>query len=363
VMSLFLVLFAMGIGIGSVLCNRLLKGVLSMAYVPVASFGMAVSAIAFYIMTRHWTPVAGAGELAGISEFLSVPMAWGMCLSLFLFTLCCGIYNVPLYVLMQSRAPKEFIARVIAGNNIINAFFMFVAAGVCALLLYAGMSLPVIFFVTGILCLCITAVLLRMIPRALSQVFLRAFFKLFFRLRVEGLENFGAVQNQKVIVTPNHVSLLDGFLICALLPGRIGFAIDEAWMQKWFMKIIGRMIYALPISTTNPLAVRTLINELNSGRTVIIFPEGRITTTGSLSPLQPGAAVLAHKTDAWVVPVHISGAERSLCSYLRGKIKRTLFPKIIMTVGKAQKLEAPAELQGAALRRALVEQHKKMMEK
>jgi len=251
---------------------------------------------------------------------------------------------------------------VIAGNNIINAFFMFASAGVCALLLHFGMSLPVIFLVTGILCLGVTAALLRSIPRALSQVLLRAFFKLFFRLRVEGLENFGAVQNQKVIVTPNHVSLLDGFLICALLPGRIGFAIDEGWMRKWFMKIIGRMIYALPISTTNPLAVRTLINELNSGRTVIIFPEGRITTTGSLMPLQPGAAVLAHKTDAWVVPVRIEGAERSLASYLRGKIKRTLFPKIIMTVGKAQKLEAPEGFQGAALRRALVEQHQTMME-
>ena len=361
VMSLFLVLFAMGIGIGSVLCNRLLKGVLSMAYVPVASFGMAVSAIAFYVMTRHWTPVASVQPLANITEFLSVPLAWGMCLSLFFFTLCCGIYNVPLYVLMQSRAPKEFIARVIAGNNIINSFFMFVAAGVCALLLHAGMPLPLIFLVTGILCLGVTAALLRSIPRALSQVLLRAFFKVFFRLRVEGLENFGAVQNQKVIVTPNHVSLLDGFLICALLPGRIGFAIDEDWMRKWFMKIIGRLVYALPVSTTNPLAVRRLMAELNAGRTVIIFPEGRITTTGALSPLQPGAAVLAHKTGAWIVPVRIEGAERSLASYLRGKVKRTLFPKITLTVGEPQKLEAPAELQGAVLRRALVERHRAMM--
>ena len=358
VVSLFLVLFAVGIGTGSILCEKLLKGVLSVAYVPMASFGMAVFAIIFYVTTLYWTPF---DDLAGIGQFLSVPLAWVMCLCLVLFTMCCGIFNVPLYVQMQSRAQPEILARVVAGNNIINSFFMVLGAAVCALLLWAGLPLPKIFLLVGVLTLGVTAFSVILIPRGLSQTLLRIFFKLFFRLRIEGLEHCAKVAGERVIVTPNHVSLLDGMLISALLPGRMGFAVDEEWAQKWFMKILACVMYTVPVSTTNPLAIRRLIAELKSGRMIVIFPEGRITTTGALMPLQPGAAVLAHKTDAWILPVHIAGAERSLFSYLKGKIKRTLFPKITLTVGEPRKLSSHSELQGVALRRTLLDEHRQMM--
>ncbi|MCL1887926.1 MAG: MFS transporter [Kiritimatiellaeota bacterium] len=364
VVSLFLVLFAVGIGMGSLLCNRLLKGVLTLAYVPMASLGMAVSAGAFYFLTRLWTPIEPAGGgMAGILDFAREPLAWGMCLCLVFFTMCCGLYNVPQYVLMQSRTRPEILARVIAGNNIINSFFMVLAAGVCALLLHLGLPLPALFLVVGVLSLGVAAAAAKMIPRALSQVFLRAVFKVFFRLKMEGLEHFAAVAGDRVVVTPNHVSLLDGFLVSALLPGRIGFAIDEGWMRKWFMKILARLIYAVPVSTTSPLAMRALMAELRSGRTLVVFPEGRITTTGALMPLRPGAAMLAHKTDAWIVPVHIAGAERSYFSYLGGKIKRIPFPRITLTIGAPQKPAPPAGAQGVELRRALLEQHRAMMGK
>ena len=361
VVSLFLVLFAVGIGIGSLLCNRLLRGVLTVAYVPVASFGMAVFAVAFYAMTRRWTPITPAGELAGVLAFFREPLGWGMCASLMLFTMCCGLFNVPLYVLMQSRTRPEILARVVAGNNILNSLGMVVAAGVCAALLQTGLALPKIFLVVGVLSLGVTYAAARMIPRGVSQTLLRVLFKACFGLRMEGLERFAKVAGEKVIVTPNHVSLLDGFLIWALLPGRIGFAVDEGWMRKWFMKILGRITCAVPVSTTNPLTVRRLMAELKSGRMLVIFPEGRITTTGSMTPLQAGAAVLAHKLDAWILPVRIAGAERSLFSYLRGKIKRTMFPRITLTVGEPRKIAAPAGLQGAALRRELAGQHLEMM--
>lgn len=358
VVSLFLVVFSVGIGAGSVCCNKLLKGVIAATYVPVACLGMAVFSIAFYVALLLWVP---GSETVGVAAFLRSPLAWVMCVVLFCFSFLGGVYTVPLYALMQHRTESGILARVVAGNNILNALFMVTAAVVCALLLRMGLPLPALFLLVGVLTLGVTAVVMRLVPRGLSHIVLRAIFRLFFRMRIEGLERYASVAGEKLIVTPNHVSLLDGFLIAALLPGRIGFAVDEEWMQKWFMKIMSRLIYAVPVSSTNPLAIRMLMSELKSGRTLVIFPEGRITTTGSLMPLHPGAAMLAHKTGAMILPVHIAGAERSVFSYLKGKIKRALFPKITLTVRTATLLTPPAEAKGEELRRALLEQHRTLM--
>src|SRR5690606_22529938 len=155
-------------------------------------------------------------------------------------------------------------------------------------------------------------------------------------------------------VAPNHVSLMDGPVMHAILPSHAAFAVDTAISQAWWVKPFLKLINAHTMDPTRPMATRTLVNLVKQGETLVIFPEGRVTVTGGLMKVYDGAAMIADTADAWVVPVRIDGLERSSpWSYLRAsQIRKSWFPKVRVSILPPRKLAVPPELKGKARRQA-----------
>jgi acyl-[acyl-carrier-protein]-phospholipid O-acyltransferase/long-chain-fatty-acid--[acyl-carrier-protein] ligase len=177
-------------------------------------------------------------------------------------------------------------------------------------------------------------------------------FRAAFRVEVRGLENLPAV-GTRMLIAPNHVSLIDGPLLHATLPIDASFAVDTGIAKAWWAKPFLRQIRHYTMDPSKPLAARDLIKLVASGEPVVIFPEGRITVSGSLMKVYDGTAMIADKADAVVVPVRIEGAQRSFLSYLKnGEIKRSLFPKVTISILSPVKLAVDAALRGKARRNA-----------
>ena len=157
----------------------------------------------------------------------------------------------------------------------------------------------------------------------------------------------------KTLIIANHVSLLDGILVAAYLPRKITFAIDGTWGAKWYVKMFSGIVDFYPLNPTNPLSVRSLIDVVNNGKTVMIFPEGRISVTGSLMKVYEGAGVVAEKSGAKIIPLRIDGAQYSKFSYIGNFIKTQMFPKIKLSILPACELNIPQEVSARERRRLI----------
>lgn len=148
VVTLFLVAFSVGIGLGSLLCNRLLKGEISAKYVPFGALGMTFFTLDLYFASRGMT--ASGGSLLSLGEFIAEPANWRIIGDLVATSVSAGVFAVPLYTILQSRGDPARRSRTIAANNILNALFMVIGAATAAAMLAAGWSVPEIFLAVAI---------------------------------------------------------------------------------------------------------------------------------------------------------------------------------------------------------------------
>ncbi|MEY9575966.1 acyl-CoA synthetase (AMP-forming)/AMP-acid ligase II/1-acyl-sn-glycerol-3-phosphate acyltransferase [Bradyrhizobium diazoefficiens] len=177
-------------------------------------------------------------------------------------------------------------------------------------------------------------------------------FRALFRTEIRGLENLPP-SGTRMLIAPNHVSLIDGPLLHAVLPIDASFAVDTGIAKAWWAKPFLRVVKHYTMDPTKPLAARDLIKLVAAGEPVVIFPEGRITVSGSLMKVYDGTAMIADKADAVVVPVRIEGAQRSHLSYLNSsQIKRSWFPRVTVTILPPVKLPVDPALKGKARRNA-----------
>jgi len=159
VSTLFLVVFSVGVGLGSTFCNKLLKGKVSAKLVPFGCIGMTAATLLLYFFSLT---VQKTVHLAGVTEFISRPGSWGIIFSFLMLAASGGIFSVPMYALMQSRSSDEHRARVIACLNITDSFGMVLSAVVVSALLMLNISVINIFLIIGVVNLMITPVLSRL---------------------------------------------------------------------------------------------------------------------------------------------------------------------------------------------------------
>ncbi|HEY7188599.1 MAG TPA: acyl-[ACP]--phospholipid O-acyltransferase [Vicinamibacterales bacterium] len=353
VVTMMLALFAVGVGLGSIVAERLLHGEVSARYVPIAALAMAFFAWDLYLASAGRS---ASGELASLMVFLRTPGTPRILLDLVGVAMAGGLFTVPLYAILQHESEPEHRARVIAANNIVNALAMSIAAIASALLLKRGLTMGELFGLCGLVTIPVAVAAAWILRRTLAKSLVRFVLRLLYRVKVEGLEHARAAMPRAVIAA-NHSSFLDGLLLGAFLPGDPIFAVDTLIAKQWWAKPFLIFVNALPVDPTNPLSIRSMIRAVDSGAACIIFPEGRITTTGSLMKVYEGPAVIAERTRAALLPVRIDGVEFTPFSRLAGKVRRRLFPRIHVRILPPRMLTAPEGVTGrarrAALRRAL----------
>ena len=179
-----------------------------------------------------------------------------------------------------------------------------------------------------------------MLQNAIRWV-LRALMRLLFRVQVH--QHAQTLDHQRLLVIANHRSFLDGLLVGLFLPMRPVFVVHTTIARQWKFKLPLMLVDYLAVDTAHPMAMKQVVRLLEAGRPVVIFPEGRITQTGSLMKVYEGPSFVAVRTQAMVLPVHIEGTERSYFSRLSGLFPRQFFPRLSLSIQPAQMLNVPTQ--------------------
>ncbi len=346
VFTLLLGVFSTGIGIGSMACARLLHGRVSARLVPFATLGLSV----FLWDFAH--AASRAGVLASLGATLHSVAGWRMMVDLLLLAVCGGLYSVPLYAIMQERSPRSHLSRMIAANNVSNAAAMACAAGLTTGLALAGMAPAAVLVLAALANLAVAACIVRILPQQTTGAVFRWYFRLFHRAAVTGLDNLPPEGTRAVIVV-NHQSFLDGCFLAAFLPHTPTFAVNIHTARRWWMRPFLTAIHYFPIDPMNPFNARTMVQAVRLGQQLVVFPEGRITTTGALMKVYEGAGMIADKAGASVVPVRIDGLQFTKFSRMKGIVARRWFPRLSMAILPPVTLHADPALAGRARRRAM----------
>jgi acyl-[acyl-carrier-protein]-phospholipid O-acyltransferase/long-chain-fatty-acid--[acyl-carrier-protein] ligase len=329
VVTLFLGIFTIGVVCGSLICNRLLKNKISMKWIPISLWLMSIFMIDFYFASRH--SIHTTQSFTNLRTFFSSLAHWRICLDLLGLSVSGGIYAVPLYTLIQTDTATEHRARTIAANNIINSLFIVVASLIIVFLLKIDLSVIQIFLLLGVINAGFAIYATRLIPQGLIKPLLRKLLRCLYDVKLSGFENYKEA-GESVVIIANHTSFLDVVLLYAFLPDELLFAINSFTSRIWWIRPFLYFSKVFELDPMNPLAIKTLINEVKKGQKCVIFPEGRITTTGALMKLYEGPGLIADHAKVNLLPIRLQGAQYTPFSRLRGKVQIRWFPKISISI-------------------------------
>lgn len=314
VVTLMLIVFSVGVGFGSLLCERLSGRKVEIGLVPFGSIGLTVFAVDLYFATpaNPYTAAASAGA------FMQQPGAWRILLDLALMGLFGGFYIVPLYALVQQRGRREAMSRIIGANNILNAVFMVAAALVAMAALSAGLSIPQLLLLTGVLNAFVAIYIYGLVPEFLLRFIAWLLVHVVYRLRRNGVEHIPDAGPALLIC--NHVGFADAIVISAACPRPIRFIMESSIFRIPVLSTIFRGMKAIPVAPAKQdpevyeRAFQIVAQELRDGQLVCIFPEGHLTPDGEVQAFRGGMLRILRETPVQVVPMALSGLWDSMFS-------------------------------------------------
>jgi len=351
--TMLLATFSIGIGIGSLLCDRMAGQKVEIGLVPFGSIGLSLFAIDLYFAVPT-DALTGAG-LIGPMAFLSEAWAWRVMIDIFGLSLFGGFYIVPLYALVQQRSRKSHLSRIIAGNNIINALAMVVAAVVGALLLgVAGLSIAETFLIVALLNVVVALYIYNQVPEFLMRFLVWILIHTLYRVRV--INRQGLPEKGPAVLVCNHVSYIDALIIGGSCPVPIRFVMHHKIFRIPVMSFIFRTAKAIPVAskkedpTMLEQAMDRVAGELADGQIVCIFPEGALTPDGEIQAFKPGIERIIERSPAPVYPIAVRGLWKSFFSRSGGrafvKLPRGFHRRIELVVGEPVQ---PADVQASDL--------------
>ena len=305
VASLLLVVFSIGIGTGSLLCEMLSKRHVEIGLVPMGAIGMSVFAVDLYFATRGLPP----SDIMGLSAFLSQPAHWRVMADLALLSLFAGLYSVPMYALIQLRSQPTHRARIIAANNILNALFMIGSSVIAGALLKSGFTIAEIFLFTGLANAVVAFYIFMLVPEYLLRFVAWVLSRFIYRFKVNGDEHIPTTG--AAILVCNHVSFIDAVLLMAASPRPIRFIMDHNIFKVPVLGWLFRLAKAIPIAprAKDPKAYEAAFDAaaavLKDGELLCIFPEGGITHDGTLQEFKGGIMKILERTIQQGVAVQV----------------------------------------------------------
>ncbi len=353
VASLLLVVFSVGIGAGSLLCEVFSRRHVEIGLVPAGAIGMSVFAIDLYFASRGLP----AAPTMGVGAFLAQSAHWRVIADLALLAACAGLYSVPMYALIQLRSQPTHRARIIAANNILNALFMIVSSLGAGFMLGAGHTVPEVFLATALLNVLVGVYIFLLVPEYLLRFVAFILSRCIYRFKVVGDQHL-PVQGAAIVVC-NHVSYVDALLLMAASPRPMRFIMDHRIFAVPVLGWLFRLAKAIPIAPeaedprTYNAAFDAADRVLAEGDLLCIFPEGAITRDGQLQPFKGGVMKILQRRPVPVVPVALCHLWGSYFSRVEGgtamarPLRRGLFSHVGLVAGPAL---APAEVTLDALR-------------
>ncbi len=340
VVTLLLTTFALGIGVGSLLCERLSGRRVELGLVPFGSIGLTLFGVDLFFAV---TPVVAGTPLIGAMEFLNSASNWRVLIDILLMGMFGGFYIVPLYALVQQRSEPSFRSRVIAGNNIINALFMVLSAVLAIFFLdVAGLSIPQFLLLTALFNAAVALYIFTLVPEFLMRFVVWILVNIVYRLRAQGLERIP--DKGPVVVVCNHISYMDALVVIGSCRRPIRFVMDHQIFKIPLLSFVFRTAGAVPIAPAREApeileqAYDRVARYLEAGEVVGIFPEGRLTEDGEIGPFKSGIERIVQRTPAPVVPMALRGLWGSFFSRRYGKamhhFPRRFWSRIELVVGE-----------------------------
>ena len=327
IVTMFLAVFCVGVAFGSLLCERLGGRKLEIGLVPFGSIGLTLAAVDLYFVSA---PLHQIGtELIGLKAFLAEKSSWRMIFDFFILATFGGFFTVPLYTLIQERSEPEIRSRVIAGNNILNAFFMVLSSLLLMALPKMGVSIPETFLVLAVLSALVSAYIYAVIPEFLLRFIAWVVAHVMYRIRVEGEENLP--DDGPVVLVANHVTYIDWLVIASAYQRPARFVMHQEFLKVPLAGWVFRDAKVIPIASgkESPHAMLKafdrIADELDDGNVVCIFPEGHLTPDGELGRLRPGIERIVKRNPVPVVPIRLDGLWGSFFSRKDGKAFRRPF--------------------------------------
>ena len=335
-----LAIFSVGVGLGSLACERLSGRKVEIGLVPFGSIGMTLFGADLYF--------ASTGQLQPMRVYAD----------LLLSGVFGGLYIVPLYALIQTRTPKSHVSRVVAGNNILNALFMAAGAVAAIAMIRAGFSVVEILLAAALMNALVAIYIYTLVPEFLARFLVWLLVHTVYRVRKSGIERIP--DEGAAILVCNHVSYVDALVITAACRRPIRWVMDRGIFGIPVLSFFFRAVRAIPIASAreDADALHGAYNEiamaLEAGELVGLFPEGRLTADGEMGPFRPGIAQIVARTPVPVIPMALSGLWESLFARNPARLRhagKLLYKRIALAIGDPvmPALATPEHLQSIVL--------------
>jgi len=324
---LVLTLFSVGSGVGALLCERLSRRRVEVGLVPLGAFGLTVFGVDLFL-ARHGTAAAQGLDWLG---FLRSTGSWRVVLDLTLIGAFAGLYVVPLFAFVQARAPREKLSRIIAGNNIVNALLIVLAAGFGLGLGALGLDASRVFLAAALLNVPVAAYIFVLVPEFPMRFVTWVLVNTLYRVRVDGARN--VPEEGAALLVCNHVSYMDPLLLMAGVPRPVRFVMDHRIFATPLLRWIFRVARAIPIAGRHedPAVLQRAYDAVDAaladGELVCIFPEGALTPDGAIAPFRHGVEHVLARRPVPVVPMALRGLWGSVWSRRDAMLHRARLPR------------------------------------
>ncbi len=303
--SFLLALFSVGIAIGSIACDRISEHKLEPGIVPIGSFGISIFGAMMAIFTPDTLP-----SFNDFISFLAYPDLWPVFFSLLMLGVSGGLFIVPLYTLMQTRAQAKERAQIIAANNIYNSIYM-VGSAILSIVCLSALALPIpsLFLILAILNVFVAIYVYWQAPMFMSRLLLWVFTHTMYRVSHKNLTNIP--KEGGALIVCNHVSYVDALLMLGACKRPIRFVMHEEYAHFPPIKTLLENGGVIPIDGSNSHSVRQAFSQvkqaLSKGDIVCIFPEGHLTHDGNINPFMRGMDLILRRSPVPVIPMALKG--------------------------------------------------------